>query len=547
MMTATPTRPWFRALIGLTILHLVVSLRYEWEGVSIPRGWLVLSPDLVLLVGAGLALSLACGVRRTILHPFTVAVLFIPLYRFGVTIMPTFYGKAFIPYEDVLMVPGLIHLLTHEFAEWIQWSIYGGALLILIAIYYGLYRCSRAVFKLSLHRRSTFFILAVCQALLLLVWGQKSAGVPQERRAWGPTILGQAYEDLSGLPRFIKAYQDFLEHLTRTERRVAGLPQDLSLLRGTDVYIIFIESYGRVLFRKPDSLQQFEAGAAPLMEALEAAGFYGVTGFIYPSVIGGGSSLAHAEFLSGAPVANRLMFDTLLESSLKPLPKFFQQAGYRTLNVQPAMTIDWPEGDAFFGFSDEIFQQQMHYAGHHYHWGLMPDQFALAHLLKTAVRPATQPLFAMYVSVISHAPFNMIPPYLDDWHRAAEPDAFDQPPAREYDIDWSTYLNDRYVEEAYVESILYSLKTAVGFCEQLERPSLLLVLGDHQPPSVGNMIQYDRTALVPLHVISNRPELLLPFHQLGFQLGLVPGANAASYSSSEFLPAFLNFYGKGGE
>jgi hypothetical protein len=207
----------------------------------------------------------------------------------------------------------------------------------------------------------------------------------------------------------------------------------------------------------------------------------------------------------------------------------------------PAMPRPWPEAEAL-GYESEVFRAAFPYRGHPYHWGDMPDQFALHHVLETIVRPSPRPLFVHYVSVTSHAPFRDVPPYFADWPAAAAPGAFAGPPARSFGIDWLNYASEPEVREAYLAVIEYSLRCVAGFLLQVRRPALAFVLGDHQPP-LPPAIAPDRTRHVPIHAISNRPELLPALEGLGFTPGLLPRPEAGAFSTARFLPAFLAAYG----
>ena len=81
-------------------------------------------------------------------------------------------------------------------------------------------------------------------------------------------------------------------------------------------------------------------------------------------------------------------------------------------------------------------------------------------------------------------------------------------------------LSDPDVLPAYFDSIEYVLKTSVGFALQLSRPSVVVVLGDHQPPIAGALSPPDVSHDVPVHVISTRPELLQALLESGFVDGL---------------------------
>ena len=88
-------------------------------------------------------------------------------------------------------------------------------------------------------------------------------------------------------------------------------------------------------------------------------------------------------------------------------------------------------------------------------------------------------------------------------------------------------------ERAYVESIRYSLDVMTGFARRLTRPSLVLILGDHQPPGFRSLEGFRETTDVPLHVISNRPELLVPFE--GMPDGLVPDPEFPQLRTEQLL------------
>lgn len=73
---------------------------------------------------------------------------------------------------------------------------------------------------------------------------------------------------------------------------------------------------------------------------------------------------------------------------------------------------------------------------------------------------------------------------------------------------------------------------------RLKRPSLVLLLGDHQPPMRGQDASFE----VPLHVVSNRPELLARWHELGLVDGDRPLAATTSMPLFELAPALLRLY-----
>jgi hypothetical protein len=257
---------------------------------------------------------------------------------------------------------------------------------------------------------------------------------------------------------------------------------------------------------------------------------------LQPTIVGGSSWLAHMELFAAFPVVEHGTWERAMQRPAQlTLPTLFAQAGHHTVEVMPAMNIQWPAGEAFYGFAQTLYQQELGYQGHVYPFGLMPDQFALQKLLHDVVLPAQRPLFTSFVSTTSHAVWAEVPPYIADWR--AGPAACTGPPAIAHPTTITDLPHGPALEPAYTDSIDYALQTALGFIAELPRPSLVFVLGDHQPPHAGGMASPDRTRDVPLHAFSNQPGLLERLQPLGCRPGhWLP---AAAMPLAEFAPALL--------
>lgn len=527
--------------VALVAIHVFMSFPYPWESLSFFEACARINPDLVVLAVVATVSALSFGPRALVTHVVTLCVLFVPLYRFGVTILPVYFGKEFDLADDVLMVPGLVHLLTHELSGWQQVAAPIVAVGLVAVLYWLLYRLVR--YLSAPMRRDGFAYAFLGLAQLLVIAGAVDRavvarpGVMQTRQS----MFARALVDSSSWVSVARLRTRFAARLREARARVENLPSKVALPERADLYVMFVESYGPALFQMEgngfrDPLGRFEA-------MLEEGGYRACSALIAPSIRGGNSSLAHAEFVCGMKVETRRVFRLLLDSSLIPLPRRLADSGYRTVHVLPAMPEPWPASSSFFGFERDLFQRQLAYDGRQYHWGKMPDQFALARVLDLEVRRAQRPLFVQYVSVTSHSPFRTIPRYSTDWRVAADAKFYDTA-ATEYGIDWVGFATDPKVADAYLESIVYSLRTIFGFAGQLSRPSLLLVLGDHQPPHVKSLGGHENPWDVPIHAIANRPELLDPFRRRGFAPGLTPDLSQRSFRSAQFLPRFLEDFGQ---
>lgn len=530
-----------RAVVAFLVLHAVTAAPFPWERGAGTLAWLQPSADLLVLLAAVCVLRQATPRMAMVLVTATLLTCLVPLYRFGETLMPPFYGKAFEPWIDLLELPGLLHLVSHRQPLLVRVLMATAALATAAVTCWGLARAWRSVAAACAAPRTALTVLLACQGLTASAWclAETSGGAIRLLR---PSMLLAALDDVAATVHTRRWHGDEVvsERVRAAAAELAATPQDLGRLAGTDVFLLILESYGRGIL-DGRARPTWETWLNTFEAELRGAGWEAAAGWIAPSVRGGGSSLAHAELLCGVPVEDRRVFDGLLASDVRSLAAIARDAGYLTVDVQPAMPRPWPEARAL-GFAQDMFQSAFPYAGRPYHWGVMPDQFALAHLLGTVVAGRTRPLFVQYVSVTSHAPFSMVPPYHADWTAATRPDAFSGEPAARWDIGWTTYAGHPAAEEAYLETIRYSLRTAFGFVHQLRAPAVVVVVGDHQPP-LDYPERSDRLYDVPIHVVTNRPELLVPLCDQGLRKGLVPATEAASFKAARFLFRFLRAYG----
>ena len=111
-----------------------------------------------------------------------------------------------------------------------------------------------------------------------------------------------------------------------------------------------------------------------------------------------------------------------------------------------------------------------------------------------------------------------MPPYQPDWNKILTATPFDPETIARIENSQTDWLN---MLPNYVGMIDYNFQWLRGYLEQAHtRDFVMVVLGDHQPPSsvTGEGAPWD----VPVHIISSRPDLLQRFEALGFMPGLQP-------------------------
>src|SRR5207248_7853807 len=112
----------------------------------------------------------------------------------------------------------------------------------------------------------------------------------------------------------------------------------LTGLRGKDVIVTFVESYGRSAVEDPQFATQVDAVLDAGTRRLDAAGFASRSAFLTSSTVGGGSWLAHSTLMSGLWINNKQRYDSLVSGDRLTLPRAFKRAGWRTVSAEPAIS-----------------------------------------------------------------------------------------------------------------------------------------------------------------------------------------------------------------
>ncbi|MBV9522867.1 MAG: sulfatase-like hydrolase/transferase, partial [Alphaproteobacteria bacterium] len=218
----------------------------------------------------------------------------------------------------------------------------------------------------------------------------------------------------------------------------------------------------------------------------------------------------------------------------KTWPRYMEEAGYHTVNIQPGIKNPFAEGQ-FWGFDKNYYGTDLDYRGPEFGWFGIPDQFTLKDLAAREMHDAAKPLFAQIVLVSSHTPFYPLPPYRADWadvggYAGVSPEEW----ARIYrQPDWNR------LEDPYLDSLAYDLDVLGDFVTtKIADGALVVILGDEQPPAFISGAGQPWT--VPIYVLSREPDLLAPFAARGYLPGAVPEQPAPWQGTESFLPNFLD-------
>ncbi|ETX10768.1 sulfatase [Roseivivax halodurans JCM 10272] len=287
-----------------------------------------------------------------------------------------------------------------------------------------------------------------------------------------------------------------------------------------DVFVIFVESYGRASF---DTGLCTPTHLATLREAeakLSDLGFAMRSGWLDAPTRGGQSWLSHATFANGIRVENQTSYGAILASPRETLFHIAARSGFRTAAVMPQITLDWPEASRM-GFDTVLAAKDLGYEGEPFNWVTMPDQYTYS-ALDRKLRDGSQdrPLFVQVATGSSHAPWVPVPRMVP-WADIGDGHIFDEMAtsgATPQEV-WSDH--DR-VREQYRQAIDYALTAVFDYiARQSGAPPLVFIVGDHQ--AAGFVAQDDRND-VPIHVVGP-PNLLDRISHWDWSRGLRPGAD----------------------
>jgi phosphatidylglycerophosphate synthase len=303
-------------------------------------------------------------------------------------------------------------------------------------------------------------------------------------------------------------------------------------LRGKDVLLVFVESYGQMAVQGTSFSPGIDAIVKAGTRTLQADGFSARSGWLTSSTFGGGSWLAHGTLESGTWINSPSRYSALIASKRLTLPAAFRRAGWLTVADVPSTHGSWPEGKSFYRFEQIWDRDNLGYHGPTYGFSAMPDQytFQALHSLELA-KPNRPPIFAEIDTTSSHEPWTRIPPFIS-WNRLGNGSIFHRLP-----VDRAGLTDTK---QGYATSIRYSLRVLYSFIERYgNENTVLIVLGDHQPSRViGGQPGHE----VPITIIAHDPKVIGRLASWNWTNGMLPSSTAPVWPMSAFRNHFLNAF-----
>jgi hypothetical protein len=323
----------------------------------------------------------------------------------------------------------------------------------------------------------------------------------------------------------------------------AAIPADrlLTGLRGKDVLLVFVESYGRVAVQDSSFSPRIGAVLNQGTAQLRADGFSSRSAFLTSPTFGGLSWLAHSTMQSGVRVDGQRRYGQLVKDDRLTLTKAFKRAGWRAVGVMPANHRAWPEGSTFYRYDKVYDRRNLGYRGPDFGLPPMPDQYTLLATQRRELAPRHRaPVFAEVDLISSHAPWTQIP-RLIPWDDVGDGSIFDRVPAEE-SSKAKLFGDAKRARRAYGHSIEYSMQALFSFVQRYgDDDTVLVVLGDHQPATLvtGQGATHD----VPISIIARDPKVMQQIAGWGWQDGMLPSPQAPVWPMESFRDRFLTAFG----
>jgi phosphatidylglycerophosphate synthase len=389
------------------------------------------------------------------------------------------------------------------------------------------------------HRRAAVRALAVLTAVWALCAGLSLQLVP------GFQVASTSAAGL--VVAQVRATQGALRDERRFEQALHGSDPEASVpasdlltgLRGKDVIIAFVESYGQVAIQGTSFSPGVDAFLRRSTASLARAGWSAQSAWVTSPTFGGGSWLPHSTLQSGLWVNSTQRYSELVSSSRFTLSDAFNEAGWRTVSDSPADDTTWSAGTRFYHYDQLYDRRNVGYHGPTFSYAPMPDQYTFAEFQRLELGPGHKPVMAEIDLVSSHEPWAPLPTMVP-WNKVGDGSIFDPMPARgENPLSILGSANKQ--RQAFAKSIQYSMQALTSWVTELNDPNLVLILLGDEPPA-GPISSPGGNHEVPISIVARDPSVFRQIASWHWQDGLVPGNSAPLEPMDAFRNQFLGAF-----
>jgi hypothetical protein len=389
------------------------------------------------------------------------------------------------------------------------------------------------------HRRASVRALVPLTAVWAVCAGLSLQFVPGAPLA-STSTAGLAVAQVRGIQGALADQRQFEQGLSGSDPEASVPASDiLTGLRGKDVLIVFVESYGQVAVQGTSFSPGVDAVVRQGAASLASAGWSMQSAWLTSPTFGGISWLAHSTLQSGLWVDTQQRYNELVTSRRFTLSDAFDKAGWHTVSDDPSDDFAWPPGTQFYHYDQLYDRRNVGYHGPKFSYAAVPDQYTLAEFQKNELTPGHKPVMAEIDLVSSHTPWAPLPTMVP-WNQVGNGSIYDPMPA-ESESAVKVWRNASTVRQFYGQSIQYSLQALTTWVTELNDPNLVLImLGDHQPSETVSGTSPDHD--VPISIIARDPSVFSQIASWHWQNGLLPSPSAPLEAMDAFRNQFLDAF-----
>jgi hypothetical protein len=502
-----------QVVAALVLLNALTSFVNVWP-TPLVRPDTRIGPEFVALWVILLALAALYGrIGHRAVALLTGLFVLVAIGRYADVVVPAWFGRKLNLYWDARHLPRFLEVASQQFTGW---QLLGLALAVVASLWLLVWiirACIRTLAWQAAPRALRSPLALVVTIAVVAMVGANMARIGPSN----PYVAGPVFP----------VYQRQAEILMSAYlpgRAASVLPpspplhSDLGALNGADVKVVFLESYGATTYTHPDIAEVISPARERLLNAAGAHGRQVLSAFVRAATFGGASDLSHLSFLSGIDLTDPLRHDVLLTTDRGTMLDTFEQAGYRTIGLYPAMSWEWPE-ERFYGFEHYLDGPSLGYRGPKLGLWWLPDQFSMARVNELyPPDPAGRPRFVFFPTINSHIPYRPTPPYQPEWSRVTSATPFadeEVAAALAESIDWNSLL------PGYISTIGYTFDWLAGY-QALPQPRdwIMVLVGDHQP--AGGFTGPNASWDVPVHIVTDNPLIAGRLQLYGFIDGMDP-------------------------
>ena len=313
------------------------------------------------------------------------------------------------------------------------------------------------------------------------------------------------------------------------------------LAQKPNVYLLFVESYGSVLYKRPDWREAYLEMLHETEAQLDAGGFHYASAFSQSPTWGGGSWLAYTSALFGLHVETHPQYLTLMERYQTKVPRYpdlgtyLRTQGYHYFWVtsisEQLGDRKWSAYKSFYGVDEWLRYNDLQFEGMRYGWGpAPPDQYVLNYTRDIAMAEQDKPLVMFYITQNSHYPYDTLPTLAKNWRDLNVPSETGDPLPMEG-------ASHAQLRANYLKGIDYQLDMLTNFIlNHAEEDAIFFLVGDHQPPSVSRRADSFDT---PVHIITRDPNYIEKLSDYGFVESMVIDDSVPSQLRHEGLYSMI--------